>query len=110
MRKNAQGLTVALKAACFTHTVVQRDYSAMSEGRMAEVVTEPRSLNQIARRQKGMSSVLCLRVVELIGNTACDLCYFERMGEARAVFFAVSVFVFLGFVLFLVVCCGVFVL
>lgn len=44
--QQAQGLAVAFEAAVVAHAVVQRDFAAVAEGRMAKIVRKAERLDQ----------------------------------------------------------------
>lgn len=83
-------MPVSLKSAATAHAVIQRDLSAMSEGRMPQVVAKARRLNETEWRNVAMCWVLFIISVKLAGDAASYLRDFERVRKARSIKIAVA--------------------
>jgi len=75
--KGSLSRSLTLETSRVPHAVIQRDFPAVPEGRMAQIVTESRRLDKAQRRNMRVRWVRCVYAVELPGDAARDLRDFE---------------------------------
>ncbi len=72
------------------HTVVERDFAAVAERRVAEIVGEAQGLDQRQGRQIGRRRMVGGIGRQVLDQAASDLSDLKRVRQARAVEIAVA--------------------
>src|SRR5579885_3576188 len=83
----SKALRIVVEAAVWPHQIVQYPFASMTEGRMAQVMSQCDGFGQIHVQAQDAS------------HCACNLGGFKRMGQSSAIVIALMVYEHLGFVL-----------
>lgn len=89
-RQDAQSLAITLEPAVIAHAVIERDFAAMTERRMPEIMRAADRMDRAAIGEQRSGGVVRTGCLELPRDAACDLGNFERVGEAGAIEVAIA--------------------